>query len=88
MPVDALSLEWMGTWLLMTAAMMWPLLVPVVDRVSRAVRPRWRPALTSVVVIVATTLWFAVGFAGALAAQVAGVPSGSVGWQLAFIAAA
>ncbi len=87
-PIDALSLEWAGTWLLMTAAMMWPLLVPVVDRVSRAVRPRWRPALTSVVVVVATALWFAVGFAAALVAQIAHVPSGSVWWQLAFIAAA
>ena len=87
-PVNALSLEWAGAWLLMTAAMMWPLLIPVVDRVSRAVRPRWRLAITSVVVVVATALWFAVGFAGALTAQIAGVSSGSVWWQLAFITAA
>ncbi len=86
--VDALSWAWVAGWSLMVVAMMWPLLVPTVDHVSRAAFPRWRFTLVSITVLTATLLWLALGFAVALAAQVAGIPAGSVWWQLAFIGVA
>lgn len=86
--VTAVSLAWVTGWLLMTAAMMWPLVVPTVNRVSQAAFPRWRLALTATTVLTTTALWLALGFAAALAAQAASVPVGSVWWQLAFLGVA
>ena len=87
-PMDALTWPWIGGWMLMVAAMMWPLLVPTVDHVSRAAFPRWRWILVAITVLISTLLWVGLGLAVALVAQVAGVPHGSVWWQLAFIGVA
>lgn len=87
-PLDALSWGWVGGWMLMVAAMMWPLLAPTVDQVSRASFPNWRWRLTTVTVATSTLLWLVLGLAAGLIAQIAGVLHGSVWWQLAFIGAA
>lgn len=84
-PVGALSWTWVSGWLLMVVAMMWPLLVPTIDRVSRSAYPRWRFALTSLTVLTSTVLWCALGFTAALLAGLAGVPVGSLWWQLSFL---
>lgn len=86
--VEALTFGWVGGWLLMTAAMMWPLIAPTVDRVSRAAYPRWRIALTATTLATATALWLALGLVAALAAQLGSVPVGSAWWQLAFLGVA
>lgn len=86
--VDALSFTWASGWLLMVAGMMWPLLVPTVNRVSRAGFPRWRPVLTATTLLTSTLLWMGLGLAAALVAQLAAVPVGSLLWQLAFLAVA
>jgi hypothetical protein len=86
--VDPWSLVWAGGWLLMVAAMMWPLLVPTVDRVARSAYPKWRLGLTTTTVAVSTALWLVLGLAAASVAQLALVPAGSVWWQLAFLLAA
>lgn len=83
--VDAWSLFWAGGWLLMVAAMMWPLLVPTVDRVARSAYPKWRLGLAATTVVTSTVLWLALGLAAASVAQLAAVPAGSVWWQLAFL---
>lgn len=87
-PGHLLSWEWLGGWTLMVVAMMWPLLLPVVDRVSRAAFPRWRWRLVGITVATSTFLWLALGVAAALVADVFGVAHGSLWWQLAFIGAA
>jgi hypothetical protein len=69
----------------MVAAMMWPLLVPTVDRVARSAYPKWRLALTSTTVATSTALWLALGLAAAAVAQLTLVPAASVWWQLAFL---
>ncbi|MDQ4137930.1 MAG: DUF2182 domain-containing protein [Actinomycetota bacterium] len=83
--VDAWSPAWAGGWLLMVAAMMWPLLVPTVDRVARTAYPRWRVPLTTTTVVTSTVLWLTLGLAAASVAQLASVPARSVEWQLAFL---
>lgn len=86
--VDPWSLGWVGGWLLMVVAMMWPLMVPTVNRVSRAAYPRWQVRLTLTTIATATLLWLALGLVAASAARVASVPAGSTWWQLAFIVVA
>ena len=86
--VDPWSLGWVLGWLLMVMAMMWPLVVPTVNRVGRAAYPRWRLRLTVTAMATVTLLWLALGLVAASVAQVAGVPEGSVWWQLAFLAVA
>ncbi|MFC0682613.1 DUF2182 domain-containing protein [Lysobacter korlensis] len=83
--LDAWSPAWAGGWMLMVAAMMWPLLVPTVDRVARSAYPSWRVGLAATAVAASTALWLALGLAAASVAQVASVPAGSVWWQLAFV---
>jgi Predicted metal-binding integral membrane protein (DUF2182) len=82
---NAWSIPWAGGWVLMIAAMMWPLLVPTVDRVARSAYPAWRIPLTSATVVLFTVLWLALGLAAGTAAQLASVPAGSVWWQLGFL---
>lgn len=86
--VEALSVGWVGGWLLMTAAMMWPLIAPTIERVAHAAYPRWRLTLTATTLATATALWLALGLLGALAAQIGSVPVGSVAWQVAFLGVA
>lgn len=83
--VEPWSLAWAGGWLLMVAAMMWPLLVPTADRVVRSAFPTWRLPLTFTAVATSTALWLALGLAAASVAQLARVPAGSQWWQLAFL---
>ena len=68
--VEASTPGWVGGWLLMTAAMMWPLMAPTVDRVAQAAYPRWRIALAATTLATATALWLALGLVAALAAQI------------------
>lgn len=83
--LDAWTPVWIGTWLLMVAAMMWPLAVPAANRVARAAYPGWRWILAATTVVTSTLLWVALGLAAASVAQVAAVPAGSTWWQLAFL---
>lgn len=85
---DALTYGWVSGWLLMTAAMMWPLIAPTVDRVAQAAYPRWRFALSATTLATVTVLWLALGLVAALAAQIGSVPVDSVWWQLAFLGVA
>ena len=86
--VTALTLGWVGAWLLMTAAMMWPLIAPTVDRVAQAAYPQWRIALAATTLATATALWLVLGLVAAMAAHIGSVPLGSVWWQLAFLGVA
>lgn len=83
--VDPWSVAWIVTWLLMVAAMMWPLTVPTVGAITRASFRGWRTRLGVVCLATVTILWLAVGLAGAVLARTLSVPPGSVWWQLAFI---
>ncbi|SFR75084.1 Predicted metal-binding integral membrane protein [Agromyces sp. CF514] len=84
----AVTPMWAAGWLLMVVAMMWPLLVPLANRIAAGSFPRWRIRLVAVAVVVSTLLWFAFGLAAALVAQLAGVPQGSLWWQLAALGVA
>jgi hypothetical protein len=83
--VDPWSLAWIGTWLLMVVAMMWPLTVPTVGALTRSSFRGWRTRLGVVCLATVTILWLAVGLAGAMLARTLSVPPGSVWWQLSFI---
>lgn len=88
MPVDAWSAGWLGMWLLMVAAMMWPLAVPALGALSRASYRGWRVRLVLTGLATVTALWLAAGLLVALAAQLARVPMGSWWWQLGWVAGA
>lgn len=83
--VDPVSTSWTASWLLMVIAMMWPLAVPAVGAVSRSSFRGWRSRLAIVCLATLTALWLVFGLVGALLARSLGVPTGSVGWQLAFV---
>lgn len=83
--VDPWSLAWIGTWLLMVVAMMWPLTVPTVGAIARSSFRGWSTRLGVVCLATVTILWLAVGLAGAMLARTLSVPPGSVWWQLSFI---
>jgi hypothetical protein len=83
--VDPWSLAWIGTWLLMVVAMMWPLAIPTVGAISRSSFRGWRARLGVVAVATVTILWLALGLAGAMVARALTVPAGSVWWQVAFV---
>lgn len=79
---------WTGMWLLMVAAMMWPLTVPTLTAVSRSAFPGWRFRLVTTCLATGTLLWLAVGLLGATAARAVGVPTDHLGWQLGWVAMA
>ncbi|MDQ4053913.1 MAG: hypothetical protein M3237_14590 [Actinomycetota bacterium] len=83
--VDPWTLAWIGSWLLMVVAMMWPLTVPTVGAITRSSFHGWRTRLGVVCLATVTILWLAVGLAGAMIARTLSVPPGSIGWQLAFV---
>ena len=68
-------------------AMMWPLVVPTVNRVGARATP-WRARLTLTMMATVTLLWLAFGLARPRRRRSLGVPAGSPWWQLAFLAAA
>jgi hypothetical protein len=84
-PWDA---AWAGTWLLMVAAMMWPLAVPTLSLVARAAFREWRTGLVMTCLGTVTVLWLAAGLAVASAAHAFGVPAESPAWQLGWVAVA
>jgi hypothetical protein len=86
--LDAWSAGWVGMWLVMVAAMMWPLAVPTVDALSRATYAGWRTRLVLTCLATVTVLWLAAGLLVAGLAQLAGVPAGSGWWQLGWVAVA
>lgn len=79
---------WIAGWLLMVVAMMWPLLVPLANRIASGSYPRWRIGLPIVAVAVATLLWLAFGLVAGVFAQLAAIPAGSLWWQLAALTVA
>ncbi|WP_157413187.1 DUF2182 domain-containing protein [Agromyces allii] len=79
---------WIAGWLLMVVAMMWPLLVPLAERISAGSFPRWRVGLPLVAVAVSTALWLSFGLVAGAFAQLAAIPAGSLWWQLAALAVA
>lgn len=83
--VDPWSAAWIGTWLLMVIAMMWPLAVPTVGAISRSAFRGWRARLAAVCLATVTALWLAVGLVGAMVATALSVPPGSLWWQMAFV---
>ena len=87
-PVDPWSLAWVGTWLVMVAAMMWPLAVPALAAVSRATFDGWRTRLVVTCLGTVTILWLAFGLVAASVARAVSVPVGNVWWQLAWVGAA
>lgn len=86
--VDPWTAGWAAAWLLMVVAMMWPLAIPTLDAVSRAGFRSWRTRLTLVTLATLTLLWLGLGLIGASIASAAGVPAGSVWWQLAWVGVA
>lgn len=82
---DPFSAAWIGMWLLMVVAMMWPLTVPTVGAINRSSFRDWRLRLSAVCLAAVTVLWLVVGLAGAIVAGAFSVPPGSLWWQLAFI---
>ncbi|QEO15670.1 DUF2182 domain-containing protein [Agromyces intestinalis] len=87
-PVEVWTWAWLAGWLLMVAAMMWPLLAASADRIAAGSFRRWRFALPAVAVGTATALWLGFGLAAGTVAQLAAVPEGSLRWQLAALAVA
>lgn len=83
--VDPWSTAWLASWMLMVAAMMWPLAVPAVGAVARSSFRGWRTRLGAVCLATVSVLWLAFGLAGALVARLFDVVSGSVWWQLSFV---
>ena len=79
------SLAWIGAWLLMVVAMMWPLAIPTVDAIARSSFRGWRIRLGVVCLMTVTILWLAFGIAGGLLARAPSVSAGGVWWQVGFI---
>ena len=86
--VDPWGGAWVLVWLLMVAAMMWPLAVPALSMVSRVAFRGWRVRLVAACLGTVTVLWIAAGLAVAAAAHVLGVSAGSRVWQLGWVAVA
>jgi hypothetical protein len=86
--VDPWTVAWVLGWLLMVAAMMWPLAVPTLSAVGRAAFRGWRVRLVAACLGTVTVLWLAAGLAIASVAHALAVSAGSRGWQLGWVAAA
>lgn len=83
--VNPWTFGWVGTWLLMVMAMMWPLSVGTVRVVARAAFRHWRWRLIASGLAAGTALWLGLGLVSAVVAQVAQVPAGSPWWQSTFL---
>ena len=83
--VDPWSWSWVAAWLLMVVAMMWPLAIPTVGRVTRSSFRGWRTRLGLVTIATITLLWLAAGLAGATLARGLAVTPGNVAWQIACV---
>lgn len=86
--LDPWTGTWVLGWLVMVAAMMWPLAVPTLSAVGRAAFRGWRVRLVATCLGTVTVLWLAVGLAVASVAHALAVPAGSGAWQLGWVAAA
>ncbi|MGH3366004.1 MAG: DUF2182 domain-containing protein [Nocardioidaceae bacterium] len=86
--VDVWSTGWVGSWLLMVVAMMWPLAVPTLSAVRRASFPRWRTPLVLTCLGSVTLLWLAVGLAAGLLTRPVMAPAVVGWWQLAWVGVA
>lgn len=88
--LEPLSAGWVATWLLMVAAMMWPLAVPTVSAVNRASYRGWHSRLGLTCLGTVTLLWLAFGVLALSIAWAASqvVPVQPVWWQLAWVGAA
>ncbi|HZH18808.1 MAG TPA: hypothetical protein VEZ18_01315 [Geodermatophilus sp.] len=86
--VDPWTAAWVLGWLLMVAAMTWPLAVPTLSAVGRAAFRGWRVRLVATCLVSVTVLWLGAGLAIASVARALAVPAGSGGWQLGWVAAA
>ncbi len=85
LPVQPWSVGWAGMWLLMVAAMMWPLTAPMLDAVRRSSYPAWRSPLVLACLASTTVLWLAFGLVAGSFAHVLRVPAGSVAWQAGWL---
>jgi hypothetical protein len=86
--VDPWGTAWVLMWLLMVAAMMWPLAVPALSVVRRAAFRTWRVRLVAACLATVTALWVAAGLGVAAAAHLVAVPAGSTVWTLGWVAVA
>jgi hypothetical protein len=86
--VNPWSTAWMLVWLLMVAAMMWPLAVPTLSIVRQAAFRGWRTQLVATCLGTITLLWLVAGLAVASAAHALAVPSDGRAWQLGWVAVA
>jgi hypothetical protein len=86
--VDPWGAAWLLMWLLMVAAMMWPLAVPALTVVRRAAFRTWRVRLVATCLATVTALWVGAGLAVAAAAHLVAVPAGSTAWTLGWVAVA
>ncbi|MEO5709308.1 MAG: DUF2182 domain-containing protein [Nocardioidaceae bacterium] len=88
MTVDPRTSAWAAMWLLMVAAMMWPLATPMLDAVRRSAYPRWRGRLVLTCLATTTVLWLGFGVVAASVARLLEVPEATVAWQVAWLAVA
>ena len=79
---------WIGMWLLMLVAMMWPLAVPTLSVVGRVAFRGWRVPLVAACLGTLTVLWLVAGLLAGSVAQLLAVPERSLGWQLGWVAVA
>lgn len=86
--VDPWQANWLLAWLLMVAAMMWPLTAPALVVVSRGAFRAWRAPLAVTCLGTVTVLWVIAGLAIASLAHVLGVPALSRIWQIGWVAVA
>lgn len=83
--VEPWTSAWVAMWLLMVAAMMWPLATPMLDAVRRSAYPHWRTGLVLVCLATTTVLWLAFGLAAATLARLLQVPEAAASWPAGFL---
>jgi hypothetical protein len=79
---------WVGVWLLMVAAMMWPLALPCLDEVAGGAYRRWRPGLVATALATVTGLWLVFGLIATVLGRALSAPAGVLWWQLGWVAVA
>ena len=85
MVVDPWTPAWVGMWLLMVAAMMWPLATPMLDAVRRSAYPRWRTGLVLACLATTTALWLGFGLLAGTLARLLAVPEAALSWQVGWL---
>ncbi len=85
MVVDPWTPAWVGMWLLMVAAMMWPLATPMLDAVRRSAYPRWRTGLVLACLATTTVLWLGFGLLAGTLARLLAVPEAALSWQVGWL---